>query len=119
MRRDSSGNSPSCSSADLRHRLGAESRRVAERGAAHRDADRRKHRKLQLAVERQLPARRLLHRGRDVVLVVVRIDEYRDRHEQRGEQQHDDADDDAENLQSPIHGDALVVEPRLGSEGPS
>ena len=85
--------------ADARHRLVAEARRVAQAGGADRDADRRKHRELQVAVERELPARGVLHGRRDVVLVVVRVEQQADRNGHDDEQQHDDADCNAENLE--------------------
>ena len=89
MRRDSSGNSPSLSSALPIFAIGSLPNPGALLSVAPptRDADRREHRKLKLAVERQLPAGRPLHGGRDVVLVVVRVEQHRDRDEQRGKEQ--------------------------------
>jgi hypothetical protein len=67
--------------------------------AADGDAYRRKHREIEIAVERELPARRVLDRGRDVVFVVVRIEKQADRYAGDDEQHDDHAEDQPENLE--------------------
>ena len=85
--------------ADARHRLVAEPRRVAERSAADGNADRGEQRELEITVERQLTARRILHGGRDLVLVVVRIEQQADRNGHHDEQHDNGADDKPKNLE--------------------
>ncbi len=85
--------------ADARHRLVAEARRVAQGGSADRNANRRKQRELEVAVQRELPARRVLHGRRDVALVVVRVEQQADGDGHDDEQQDDDTDGYAEDLE--------------------
>ena len=98
MRWASSGNKPTrkLGAADARHRLVAEAGRIAQAGGADGDANRREQRELEVAVERELPARRVLHGGRDVVLVVVRVEQQADRDGHDDEQQNDDTDGNAQ-----------------------
>ena len=82
--------------ADARHRLVAEARRVAQGGSADRNANRREQRELEVAVQRELPARRVLHGRGDLALVVVRVEQQADRDGHDDEQQDDDTDGNAE-----------------------
>ena len=69
---------------------------LLKRGSADRNANRREQRELEVAVERELPARRVLHGRGDVALVVVRVEQQADGDGHDDEQQDDDADGDAQ-----------------------
>ena len=93
----SSGSKPTLKlgAADARHRLVAEPGALLKSRGADGNADRREQRELEVALERELPARGVLHGGRDVVLVVVRIEQQADRNGHDDEQQDDGTDGDA------------------------
>jgi hypothetical protein len=105
--------------ADPRHWLVTEPRRITERRAADGDANRREQHETEVAVERQLAAGRLLHGGRDAVLVVVRVECHPDHDDRRDDQHDDDPDDDADDLQKSFHGVRSRLRPRRGAMPPS
>ena len=122
MRCDSSGNKRDAQlgAADARHRLVAESRRVAESAApptAMRIVGNSASSRSPSSVSCRPVAS--LHGGRDLVLVVVRVEQQADRNGNDDEQQNDGADDEPKNLEYAVHGITLVERALVRAKGSS
>jgi hypothetical protein len=72
-----------------------------------------------VARERELTARGVLYGSRDLVLIVVRVDEHRHGDTRDDEQEHDGADGDADDLEYAFHGGTLVPRALVGARASS